>query len=123
MLKVQNLIVACGLSCLLMTNDMESFQIESVVFYYPGNYDFTREKSDKTVFSFEYPQDFEVGKNDRIYPILNPQNQAIYNQYLAEAKKLPNVHFLGRLGAYRYYDMNRTIAGAFETFNNISSKR
>ena len=114
-----------------VTYDMEKYQNAPVV-NYPENYDFTRiaeykyflnEKSDKTVLSLEYPEDFEPGKNDRIYPILNPQNQAIYNQYLAEAKKLPNVHFLGRLGAYRYYDMNRTIAGAFETFNNISSKR
>ena len=111
-----------------VTYDMEKYQNAPVV-NYPENYDFTRiaeykyflnEKSDKTVLSLEYPEDFQLGKNDRIYPILNPENQAIYDQYLAEAQKLPNVHFLGRLGAYRYYDMNRTIAGAFESFKEIS---
>lgn len=109
------------------TYNEEKFQNAPVV-NYPENYDFTRiaeykyflnEKSDKTVLSFEYPEDFEQGKNDRIYPILNPQNQAIYNKYSSEAEKLTNVIFLGRLGAYRYYDMNRTIAGAFDTFNKI----
>lgn len=110
------------------TVETEKFQNAPVV-NYPENYDFTRiaeykyflnEKSDKTVLSFEYPEDYEEGKNDRIYPILNPQNQAIYDKYLAEAAKWPNVYFMGRLGAYRYYDMNRTIAGAFELFNKIT---
>lgn len=109
------------------TYDTEKFQNAPVV-NYPENYDFTRiaeykyflnEKSDKTVLSFEYPEDFEKGKNDRIYPILNEQNQEIYNKYLKEAEKLQNVYFLGRLGAYRYFDMNRTIANAFETFKKI----
>ncbi len=109
------------------THDVERFQNAPVV-NYPENYDFTRvteykyflnEKSDKSVVSLEYPEDFEPGKNERIYPILNPENQATYNRYLEDAAKLPNVTFLGRLGAYRYYDMNRTIADAFETFKNI----
>lgn len=112
------------------TFNVPHFQDASVV-NYPENYDFTRitenkqflnEKSDKTVLTFEYPMDFEEGKNERIYPILNPTNQAIYDSYLAEAQKLPNVYFLGRLGAYRYYDMNRTIQGSFETFNEIKGK-
>ncbi|MBO6281460.1 MAG: UDP-galactopyranose mutase [Alphaproteobacteria bacterium] len=114
----------------IKTFNTEKFQNAPVV-NYPENYDFTRiaeykyflnEKSDKTVLSFEYPQDYELGKNDRIYPILNPQNQAIYNRYLQEAEHMPNVFFLGRLGAYRYYDMNRTIAAVFELFNKIKGK-
>lgn len=112
------------------TYNEELFQHAPVV-NYPENYDFTRiaeykyflnEKSDKTVLSFEYPQDFEQGKNDRIYPIINEQNQAIYNQYANKAKSINNVYFLGRLGAYRYYDMNRTISNAFDVFNNLKSK-
>lgn len=109
------------------TFDTEKFQNAPVV-NYPENYDFTRiaeykyflnEKSEKTVLSFEFPEDFVDGINDRIYPILNKQNQAVYNKYLQEAEKLQNVYFLGRLGAYRYFDMNRTIANAFETFEKI----
>ena len=113
-----------------VTYNEEKFQNAPVV-NYPENYDFTRiaeykyflrEKSEKTILSFEYPEDFEIGKNDRIYPILNPDNQAIYDKYLEDANKLKNVYFLGRLGAYRYYDMNRTIAGAFDTFAKIKGE-
>ena len=110
------------------TLETEKYQNAPVV-NYPENYDFTRiteykyflnEKSDKTVLSYEYPEAFAVGRNERIYPILNKDTQSRYNQYLEEAKKLPHVVFLGRLGAYRYYDMNRTIAGAFETFERLT---
>ena len=113
------------------TLEMEKYQNAPVV-NYPENYDFTRiteykyflnEKSDKTVLSYEYPEAFAVGRNERIYPILNKDTQSRYNQYLEEAKKLPHVVFLGRLGAYRYYDMNRTIAGAFETFEKLTYGR
>ena len=109
------------------TLETEKYQNAPVV-NYPENYDFTRiteykyflnEKSDKTVLSYEHPEAFAIGRNERIYPILNEGTQSRYNQYLEEAKKLPHVVFLGRLGAYRYYDMNRTIAGAFETFERL----
>ena len=105
----------------------EKFQNAPVV-NYPENYDFTRiaeykyflsEHSNVSIVSFEYPEGFEEGKNERIYPILNQETQKIYNLYQQEAQALQNTYFLGRLGAYRYYDMNRTILGAFETFAKI----
>jgi UDP-galactopyranose mutase len=82
---------------------------------YPCNYDFTRitehkhfldERAGHTVLSVEYPEPFEDGKNERYYPMENPVSRALYGRYLAEAKKLPNVRFLGRLGEYRYYNMD-----------------
>ncbi|MBR5623185.1 MAG: UDP-galactopyranose mutase [Opitutales bacterium] len=89
---------------------------------YPCNYDFTRigeykhflnDKSDKTVISFEYSSAFELGQNERCYPISHPQNAELYNRYRDEAqKKFPNVHFLGRLGDYKYYDMDKAVARA-----------
>lgn len=111
----------------ITTYDIDKFQNAPVV-NYPNNYDFTRiaeykyflkEQSNKTVLSFEYPKEFEIGKNERIYPILNNSNTALHNKYLQEAILLENIYFLGRLGAYKYYDMNRTILGAFEVFENI----
>lgn len=111
----------------ITTYDIDKFQNAPVV-NYPNNYDFTRiaeykyflkEHSNKTVLSFEYPEEFEIGKNERIYPILNDSNIALHNKYLQEAILLENTYFLGRLGAYKYYDMNRTILGAFEVFEDI----
>ena len=60
---------------------------------YPENYDFTRsveykyyldEASEKTVVSFEYPEAFVQGKNERYYPIPDSANQELYNKYLNE---------------------------------------
>ncbi len=95
---------------------------------YPNNYDFTRiheykhylqDKSDKTVIAKEYSENFELGKNERYYPIANQENIELYNKYLEEAKNEKNVHFLGRLGDYKYYNMDAAIARAIELFEEI----
>jgi UDP-galactopyranose mutase len=96
----------------------------SVVVNYPNNHDFTRicehkhflgERAAHTIVSIEYPEAFENGKNERYYPIETPQNRALYDRYLDEAKNLPNVHFLGRLGDYKYYNMDVAVARALNT--------
>lgn len=91
---------------------------------YPCNYDFTRigeykhflnDVSDKTVVSFEYSSAFERGKNERCYPIARPENAALYARYREAARQaFPQVHFLGRLGDYKYYDMDKAVARALE---------
>ena len=90
---------------------------------YPNNYDFTRiheykhylkDKSNRTVIAKEYSEDFELGKNERYYPIANDENLVLYNRYLEEAKKHANVFFLGRLGDYKYYNMDQAIARAID---------
>lgn len=105
----------------------EFYQKNSVV-NYPCNYDFTRiheykyylnDKSDKTVIAKEYSEPFEIGKNERYYPIPNDENTDLYNKYLEEAKNLGNVYFLGRLGDYKYYDMDKAIGRAIEVFEEI----
>jgi len=107
--------------------DREFYQSSSVV-NYPCNYDFTRiheykyylnDKSDKTVIAKEYSEFFELGKNERYYPIPKDANTELYNKYLEKAKKLNNVYFLGRLGDYKYYDMDKAILRAIELFEEI----
>ena len=107
--------------------DREYYQAGAVV-NYPCNYDFTRiheykyylnEKSAKTVIAKEYSEDFERGRNERYYPVPKDENQQLYNRYLQEAEKLKNVYFLGRLGDYKYYDMDKAAARALELFETI----
>lgn len=114
--------------------DREYFQPEAVI-NYPNNYTFTRigeykhfldTKSDKTVVSYEYPEPFVRGKNERYYPIVNDTNQSLYNQYKAkaEADKSTNtipVHFFGRLGDYKYYDMDKAIERAIALVEEITA--
>lgn len=98
---------------------------KTAVVNYPNNYDFTRitehkyflnEQSDKTVISIEYPSAFEPTKNERYYPIENPQNQSLFQQYKTDAAALKNVWFLGRLGDYKYYNMDEAVARALFLF-------
>ena len=74
------------------------------------------EKSDKTIVSFEYPESFEEGKNERYYPIPTDENQKRYDAYLEKARALENVFFLGRLGDYKYYNMDETVRRALSFF-------
>ena len=109
------------------TYDREYYQSHACI-NYPNNYDFTRiheykhylnDKSEKTVIAKEYSEFFELGKNERYYPIASPENAALYEKYLNDAKSLNNVYFLGRLGDYKYYNMDLAIARAIELFESI----
>lgn len=110
--------------------DREYYQKNSVV-NYPCNYNFTRiheykyylnDKSEKTVIAKEYPEAFEAGKNERFYPVPSDENTKLYNRYLEEAKNLENIYFLGRLGDYRYYNMDKSILRALELFDTLLEK-
>ena len=48
------------------------------------------------------------------YAIINPENNALYSKYQAEAQKIPNLHLLGRLAEYKYYNMDAIAARALE---------
>ena len=48
------------------------------------------------------------------YAIINPENNALYAKYKAEADKKPNLYLLGRLAEYKYYNMDAIAARALE---------
>ena len=109
------------------TYNKEYYQSNACV-NYPCNYDFTRiheykyyldDKSDKTVIAKEYSEAFELGKNERYYPIPKDENQELYGKYLEESKKDKNVYFFGRLGDYKYYNMDKVIERALDLFEEI----
>lgn len=107
--------------------DTEYFQ-PNVVISYPNNYDFTRicehkyflnEKSPKTTISYEYPCEFVNWKNERYYPIPKSENSELYEKYLREANDIKNLYFFGRLGDYKYYNMDLAIERALELFDKF----
>lgn len=110
-----------------ITFPYSKFQDVAVV-NYPCNYDFTRigeykyflnDISNKTIVSYEYPENFQRGKNDRYYPIANSDTTALYNKYIKETKRMTNVHFFGRLGDYKYYDMDKAVARSMDLFKEV----
>ena len=67
----------------------------------------------KTVISREYSSEWKPG-DEPYYPVNDEKNGALYQKYKELAEKEKNVIFGGRLGEYKYYDMDAVIASALE---------
>ena len=67
--------------------------------------------ANRTIVTREYPDTWVQGK-EPYYPINNEKNNTLYEKYLELSKDSKNVIFGGRLGQYKYYDMDKVIAEA-----------
>lgn len=67
----------------------------------------------KTVVSREYPSEWKPG-DEPYYPVNDEKNGKLYESYKVLAEREKNVSFGGRLGEYRYYDMDQVIAAALQ---------
>ncbi len=67
----------------------------------------------KTIISREYSAEWKVG-DEPYYPVNDDVNSKLYEKYKALAEKEENVKFGGRLGEYKYYDMDAVVAAALE---------
>ena len=66
----------------------------------------------KTTLVYEYPR----AEGDPYYPIPRPENNALYRKYQTLAAQTPGVHFLGRLGTYKYYNMDQCVGQALSYY-------
>ncbi len=101
--------------------DKENYQGNAVVNYTSDEEPYTRiiehkwfnnRGSDKTIISKEYSSEWKKG-DVPYYPVNNEKNNALYEKY--KAIQNDKVIFVGRLGNYKYYDMDDTIEAAFNT--------
>ncbi len=72
----------------------------------------------KTVISREYSSEWKQG-DEPYYPVNDEKNTALYEQYKELASHETNILFGGRLGEYKYYDMDKVIASALEKSKEI----
>ena len=109
------------------THDKSRYQ-EAAVVNYPNEHAYTRitefkyltgQEHSKTSIVFEHPQ----AEGDPYYPIPQPQNAELYTKYKAMADSLPNVHFAGRLGTYKYYNMDQVVAQALMLADRLTGRR
>ncbi len=109
------------------THEMEFFQENSVVNYPGTEVDFTRiieykhfgnQKSEKTTVVKE----FTVDEGEPYYPVPNPRNGEIYAKYKAEADQLTDVHFVGRLANYKYFNMDQAFKNALDLFRILEPR-
>ena len=109
------------------TLDMPNFQGNAVVNYTEYEIPYTRiiehkhfefdTESPKTIVTREYPDTWTPGK-EPYYPINNDRNNELYKKYEELAQNDNKVIFGGRLGQYKYYDMDKVIAAALECVKN-----
>lgn len=72
----------------------------------------------KSIVTYEYPAEWKLG-DEPYYPINDAKNTAIYQKYLGRAKYLQNFYIGGRLGEYKYYDMQDTVISAMKMVREI----
>ena len=75
-----------------------------------------------TIITREYPSEWKKG-DEAYYPVNDDKNSELYNKYLELAKNEKKVIFGGRLGSYKYYDMDKTIEAALKCFDEVITNR
>lgn len=77
----------------------------------------TGQEHKKTSLVYEFPR----AEGDPYYPIPRPENTVLYRQYQALAEEQKNVHFVGRLATYKYYNMDQVVAQALTLYKKLRS--
>lgn len=108
------------------TLNTETF-LPTAVVNYPNEHAYTRitefkyltgQKHAKTSVVYEFPR----SEGDPYYPVPRPENAELYNKYKKLADQTPNVHFVGRLATYKYYNMDQVVAQALTLYKKITEK-
>lgn len=109
------------------THQTRVFQAAPVV-NYPDGQPYTRvtefkyltgQQHDKTSIVYEYPR----AEGDPYYPIPRKENAELYARYKTLADARPDVHFVGRLATYKYYNMDQIVAQALTLYSKIADQR
>jgi UDP-galactopyranose mutase len=109
------------------TVDVEQVQPVAVI-NHPNQHAYTRvtefkhltgQQHRKSALLYEYPS----AEGEPYYPIPQPENAELYRKYKTLADATPNVHFLGRLGSYRYYNMDQCVGQALALFDRLRGQQ
>ena len=108
------------------TLDIPQLQPVAVV-NYPNDHTYTRiteykhltgQEHARTSITYEFP----CWDGDPYYPVPKAENAALYQKYKQLAEALPDVHFVGRLGTYKYYNMDQVVAQALTLFKQLTGQ-
>lgn len=106
------------------TKACERFQPVAVVNYPDESVPYTRiteykyltgQVAQKTSITYEFPTD----EGEPYYPVPRPENQTLFKKYETLATSTPNVTFAGRLGTYRYYNMDQVVGQALSIWRKL----
>jgi UDP-galactopyranose mutase len=108
------------------TLNQSVFQPQAVI-NYPNEHLYTRitefkyltgQEHPKTSIVYEYPR----AEGEPYYPIPRPENEVAYKKYKALAEQTPDVHFVGRLATYKYYNMDQVTGQALSLFKKLKAE-
>jgi UDP-galactopyranose mutase len=109
------------------THDTPVFQSAPVV-NYPNEQLYTRvtefkyltgQEHAKTSVVYEFPR----AEGDAYYPVPRKENAELYAKYKSLADATPDVHFVGRLATYKYYNMDQIVAQALTQYSKIAGMK
>lgn len=109
------------------THDTAVYQSAPVI-NYPNDQLYTRvtefkyltgQEHAKSSIVYEFPQ----AEGDPYYPVPRKENAELYRKYKALADSTPDVHFVGRLATYKYYNMDQIVAQALTTYAKIAGMK
>lgn len=110
------------------TESTDSYQDAPVVAY-PQEKGYTRiteysklppqKTNGKTVIALEYPQAYDSKQTEPYYPIPTEQSKLLYEKYRTELDAIPNLILCGRLGDFKYYNMDQAIKRALEICDTL----
>jgi len=98
------------------------------VLNYPNEHLYTRvtefkhltgQEHPKSILVYEYP----MAEGDPYYPVPRPENNELYKKYQALAEERSDVHFVGRLATYKYYNMDQVVAQALSVYARIVGQK
>jgi UDP-galactopyranose mutase len=93
-------------------SDVPWTRIHEFKHYHPEQKDVMA--SPETIICREYPKTWQLG-DEPYYPVNNKESQELLEKYQQEAAKTPNLIVGGRLGAYKYFDIDQAIAAGLDT--------
>jgi UDP-galactopyranose mutase len=109
------------------TMDQAQFQPVAVVNYPDEAVPYTRITEYKHLTGQQHPRtsvtyEFPCAEGDPYYPVPRPENAELYKRYKALADETPGVTFLGRLGTYKYYNMDQVVGQALALYQRIAEQ-
>jgi UDP-galactopyranose mutase len=95
---------------------------------YPNEHLYTRVTEFKHLTGQEHPKstlvyEYPMSEGDPYYPVPRAENAELYKRYQALAEATPDVHFVGRLATYKYYNMDQVVAQALSIYARIIGQK
>jgi UDP-galactopyranose mutase len=108
------------------THDIAQVQPTGTI-NYPNGQPYTRTTEFKYLTGQQHPRttvvyEYPLEEGDPYYPVPRPENTELYKKYQALAEDTPGVYFAGRLGTYKYYNMDQVVAQALALFDKIAEQ-